>query len=113
MEDIIVSDVVVPEVSSLSVEQVQDMIHACSLTEDGESLRGAMTELKSALKANPVACAMLLPEDIGQMTTCLRKMTNREILADLTSGGTRKKESKSKVVVTQEQIDNLSAEDLL
>lgn len=109
MDDIIVTEVNVPEANSLSLDAVRNMIEECSKTEDGESLRTAMSELKVALKANPAACAMLLPEDIGQMVGVLRRMTNKLVLADLSG---KKKEAKPKVAITQDQIDNLSAEDL-
>ena len=107
----IVTDVSVPETKGLGIEEIKSMIEACGKTEDGESLKFSMDELKVALKANPAACAMLLPEDIGAMVVCLRKMTNKLVIADL--DGSKKRAKKDDPKITQEQIDNLSAEDLL
>jgi len=74
-------DVAIPE--TLTTEQLQGMIAQLGVTEEGESLRNAMDDLKRALKVNPAACAALLPEDIGQMVDALMKVTGKELLEDM------------------------------
>lgn len=76
-------DAVIDKPSTLeaivSKEQIQSMIGQLSVTEEGESLRGAMQDLKKALLSNPEACSSLLPEEIGAMVAKLRKMTGRDV----------------------------------
>lgn len=110
LAEVIVVDV--PEAKNLNIEQVRLMIQQCSQTEDGESLKGAMNELKAALKANPAACAMMLPEDVGACVVVLRKMTNKLILEDI-HGGKKERAKKDQVKISQEQIDGLTADDLM
>jgi hypothetical protein len=43
------------------------------------SLRDEMRELKTALKENPSACALLMDEDIGLLVSNLRRLTKKEI----------------------------------
>lgn len=40
----------------------------------GEELKNEMTALKIAIKENPNACMLLLPEEIGKMVVALRKI---------------------------------------
>lgn len=104
-------EVEIPEV--LTTEQLQAMIRQLSATEDGDSLRGEMDELKRALRANPAACASLLPDDIGQMVDALMKVTGKEIEEDMadkrkTKGSTAKvKLDLSDPKVRQEIADDL------
>lgn len=58
----------------LSTEQLQEKIRTLSTTSDGEDLKFAMRDLKRALLANPSACALLLPEDIGEAVQALKRM---------------------------------------
>lgn len=44
-------------------------------TLEGFDLKQAMDGLRSLILANPSACSLLLPEDVGDMVTALRKMT--------------------------------------
>lgn len=74
-------EVEIPEV--LSTEQLQGMIAQLSVTEEGENLRAAMDDLKRAIRANPAACASLLPEDIGKMVDALMVVTGKEIEEDM------------------------------
>ena len=67
------------ETLELTTEQLQDKIRALSTTSEGEDLRYAMRDLKKAILANPSACALLLPEDIGEMVKHLRRMTEPDI----------------------------------
>jgi len=89
MDTISLKDVEIPEV--LTTEQLQSMIKQLSVTENDEDLRKEMDELKKALRANPAACASLLPEDIGQMVDALMKVTGKEIEEDMAD----KRKSKS------------------
>jgi hypothetical protein len=110
LADVIVVEV--PEARSLNIDQIRLMIAECGKTEDGESLKRAMNELKAALKANPAACAMMLPEDVGACSQYLRKMTNKLILDDIHGGG-KERAKKEKVVIDQNILDGLSVEDLM
>jgi hypothetical protein len=42
---------------------------------DGDSLQGEMVDLKKSLLENPAACSLLLPEEIGELVTTIRRMT--------------------------------------
>lgn len=68
--------------NTLSIDALREMIQQLSTTEDGENLKGAMTELKAALRDNPDACALMLPEDIGACVHHLRRMTGQLISAE-------------------------------
>lgn len=46
-----------------------------TLAED--NLQRAMIDLKKALMANPEACSLMLPEEIGSMVAALRKITGQ------------------------------------
>lgn len=110
MDDIV--EVAIPELNNLSTEQLKEKISILSQTEDGEPLAKAMFELKKALKENPAACSLLLPEDIGQCVAALRRYTNRGILEDLNGAGKRKPKS-DRVQIKKEDLDNLTMDDLL
>lgn len=104
-------EVSIRETNNLNIEQIQNMIGLLSQTEDGEHLKNAMSKLKVALKQNPAACALLRPEDIGEMVKNLYRMTNKGILDELNPKA--KQGKKEKVVLTQDQLDNLGMDDLL
>lgn len=80
-------------------------------TIEGLDLKSAMDGLKALILANPSACAQLLPEDVGEMVTALRAMTNNTVAAAL-AGPTR---SRAKTKQPTLDADELSAliEDLL
>jgi hypothetical protein len=63
----------------LTTEQLQEKIKTLSTTSEGEDLRFAMRDLKKALLANPSACALLGPEDIGEMVKHLKRMIGPEL----------------------------------
>jgi hypothetical protein len=44
-------------------------------------LQNEMRELKTALKENPTACALMMDEDIGLLVQALRKLTHKAITA--------------------------------
>ena len=66
----------------------------------GEDLTDAMKELKKALMHNPDAVALMLPEDIGDMVTALRRMTGESIVAATTKKPAGK--AKAKVLTAEE-----------
>jgi predicted transcriptional regulator len=110
-DDII--EVVIPETNQLDITSLQHMIAQLSKTEAGESLINAMADLKKALKANPAACAMLLPEEIGEMVKALYKMTNKGILDALNPELKKEKKAAIKKQLTQDEIDSISMDDLM
>ena len=60
-----------------STEEIKSRIdRLASLS--GLDLKLAMDGLKSLILANPSACTQLLPEDVGDMVSALRKMTSNE-----------------------------------
>lgn len=74
---------------------------------DEDDLTNAMAELKAALKENPSAVEILLPEDIGEMVKALRKITG-EALA--TAAAKPKGKPKAKKL-TEEEL-NAALDDL-
>jgi len=83
--------IILPPESSVTQQHIKDMISLLSQTEDGEPLKDAMSKLKQALKENPVACAMLLPEEIGECVHHLMRVTGRDL--EMQASG-KKKEKK-------------------
>ena len=82
-----------PEQTAVTAQKIKDMIDALSQTEDGEPLKNAMSKLKVALLENPTACALLLPEDIGEMVKYLMKVTGRDL--EMQQGSSAKKKGTS------------------
>jgi hypothetical protein len=85
--------------NTLTLDQLKSMIAQLAMTQDGEPLKTAMTELKEALRANPDACALMLPEDIGQAVHYLRKMTGQLISAE----ANKEKSTKKKKILSPEE----------
>jgi len=108
MDDFI--EVTIPETNNLTIDQIRALIEKLETTEEGESLRNAMSELKVALKQNPAACSLMLEEDIGLCVKHLKRMVNKDILAELTEKTRAPKTAK--VVLTQDVLDNLTMDDL-
>lgn len=67
---------------SISIDSIREKIATLSQTADGESLKGAMNDLKIAIKSNPEACALLQPEEIGEMVKHLYKITNTVVVEE-------------------------------
>jgi hypothetical protein len=63
-------------------------------TFEGDSLKDEMLELKKALKENPAACLLLLPEDIGTMVQHLQKVVG--VAISKANEAKEKKETKKK-----------------
>lgn len=108
MDDIL--EIAIPETNNLNIDQIREKIALLGTTEEGLPLDTAMRNLKVALKQNPAACSLMLDEDIGLCVAALRRMTNKNILADLTPD---KAGRKPKVELTKEVLDNLTMSDLL
>jgi len=73
-----------------------------------DDLKGAMSELKAALKKNPNAAELMLDSDIGKMVTALRRMTHvAQVEATTkTKAGKTKTAAKAKdVALTKEEIE--------
>jgi hypothetical protein len=49
--------------------------------EDLDNLKTEMASLRVALLANPAACELLLPEEVGELVRHQRKLTNTELAA--------------------------------
>lgn len=65
----------------ITVEEIQEKIAKLSgLPKD--NLKGAMAELKTALKFNPEAANLLLPEEIGQLTAAIYRMTEQIVIKE-------------------------------
>lgn len=77
--------------NSLSIADIRTMIAELGTTEDGEDLKDHMVRLKEALRHNPEACALMLPEDIGQCVHYLRKLTGQSITAAAMDMASKKK----------------------
>jgi SUMO ligase MMS21 Smc5/6 complex component len=74
---------------SISIADIREKIATLSQTADGEPLRGAMNDLQIALKSNPEACALLQPEEIGEMVKHLYKITNTVVVEEKKKKATR------------------------
>ncbi len=73
------------------------------------SLRDEMRELKTALKENPSACALLLNEDIGTMVTALRKITAKAMTASTEAKAKTTRASTAKPTVKKLTAAELAA----
>lgn len=69
----------VPFTADNPIAEIQNKINELSDLE-GESLSGAMAELKKALRENAAACDLLLDEDIGKLTIAYRRMVNEDVI---------------------------------
>lgn len=86
---------------TLTLEEIRGKIAQLSTTETGESLASAMDDLKKALRANPSACAAMLPEDIGEMVRHLSRLNNKILEEDFSGAkkGTGKGTKQKKPVI--------------
>lgn len=93
----------------ITLEQIKEKIHLIT-TYAGEKdgLKLAMDNLKIALHANPEACSLLLPEEIGACVTAIRKIKGVEVTA--ASGKEVMKRSK-KIDLTNVDILKSAMED--
>lgn len=74
-------------------------------------LANEMRELKTALKENPSACALMMDEDIGLLVEALRKLTHKAIVATTTTkkATTTKKDGTAKPAVKKLSAAELAA----
>lgn len=98
-------------VTIISIEEIRNMIAQLGQTEDGEPLKNAMSRLKKGIKDNPEACALLLPEDIGDMVKALYRMTDRD-LEIATDKANKRKPAKSKIDLSDAKIQQEILDDL-
>jgi len=74
---------------SITIEDIREKITKLSQTADGEPLKDAMNNLKLALKSNPEACNLLLPEEIGEMVKHIYKVTNTAVITEKAKSATK------------------------
>lgn len=67
---------------------------------DVDNLKDAMKDLKAALRDNPAACALMLPEEIGEMVSALRRLTQEDIVE--ASKPAKERKAKTKVLTAEE-----------
>lgn len=84
-----IQEIELPDVT-YSIEMIKEKIAILSKTEDGEPLKGAMNSLKKALKANPDACNLLLPEEIGELTKAIYRINGKTIAESAAKAGRKK-----------------------
>lgn len=63
----------------ITIETIQDRIKQLD-GQEGDTLKKSMAQLRIALRANPEACNLLLPEDIGKMVQHIYKMTKTTVV---------------------------------
>jgi len=102
----VISEIADPEMAQ-AYSDIALKINTLLVTDTGDSLENAMTNLKKALHKNPAASMMLLDTDIGQMTIALRRMVAMDL--EEKESGKSKKDSKppkktGNVVLTAEQL---------
>jgi cytochrome c553 len=68
------------------------------------NLKEEMRELKTALKENPAACALLMDEDIGMLVSALRKLTHKDVTEAESKPKRGTKPKAEKVQLTAEQL---------
>lgn len=92
---------------------IKNKIHALESAFD-DDLRGAMKELKEALKKNPAASELLLDSDVGKMVIALRRMTHVEIAAakEPKKPGRKSSPKAKDVQLTAEEIERVFADEL-
>lgn len=73
----------------------------------GEDLSSQMTLLKQALKENPNACKLMLPEDIGGIVAALQRITGKYLIQK----ATQKKDKVPKMPKGSQAL-NFTAEEL-
>lgn len=96
---------------SATTAEIKERIERLTTLEDFD-LKQAMDGLKALILANPSACSLLLPEDVGEMVTALRRMTGNakaEIMAAPKRGG---RKASTTTTLAPEALDAL-LEDLL
>lgn len=89
--------------TKVALDNIRQKIHDIQEMNGGE-LNGAMTTLREMLRANPAACSLMLPEDMGLMVRALRKMTNNTQALAMGAAKTSKKPGKEKELSVEEVL---------
>jgi len=89
--------------TKVALDNIRQKIHDIQEMNGGE-LSGAMTTLREMLRANPAACSLMLPEDMGLMVRALRKMTNNTQALSMGAAKTSKKPGKEKELSVEEVL---------
>ena len=87
--------------TKVALDNIRQRIHDIQEMNGGE-LNGAMTTLREMLRANPAACSLMLPEDMGLMVRALRKMTNNTQALAMGAAKTTKKAAKERELSVNE-----------
>lgn len=85
------------DVENASTELIKERIQALG-TVEGFELKTAMDGLRNLILANPSACALLLPEDVGEMVSALRRMTNNTKAASMATPTRASKKAPTKIL---------------
>lgn len=89
-----------------STEEIKSRIdRLASLS--GLDLKLAMDGLKSLILANPSACTQLLPEDVGDMVSALRKMTSNEKAAVMAAPKRASSKKEAPSILAPDDLDAL------
>lgn len=64
----------------ITIEDIRARIAMLATTVEGEPLKLEMNKLKAALKHNPEAANLLLPEEIGDLVKAIYRLTNKAVL---------------------------------
>lgn len=89
-----------------STEEIKSRIdRLASLS--GLDLKLAMDGLKSLILANPSACTQLLPEDVGDMVSALRKMTSNEKATVMAAPKRASSKKEAPSILTPDDLDAL------
>lgn len=92
----------------LVLQTIRDKIaQLITVKGDPEALRFGIKDLQRALLKNPAACALMLPEDIGEAVKLIRYYTGREAIDEQARKATSKKSPKMSV----EQISEINIDD--
>lgn len=94
------------EVESSTTEEIRTRIERLADMPELD-LKQAMDGLKALILANPSACAQLLPEDVGEMVTALRRMTNNTVAATLAPAKRGRAAKKKEPVLAADELDAL------
>lgn len=94
------------EVESSTTEEIRTRIERLADMPELD-LKQAMDGLKALILANPSACAQLLPEDVGDMVTALRRMTNNTVAAALAPAKRGRAATKKEPILAADDLDAL------
>lgn len=70
----------------------------------GEDLASEMKQLKACLMQNPDACALMLPQDIGELVSALTRLSGEDIAASMAPKAKGRKPKEEKIAMTAEEL---------